>query len=150
MLMLAVLGCNGNPTGQARNDPPVVSNAATWLTAPDDNTKIIGRVSEPEVFERGSSNQYILTVDVSDPQGLDDVKEVLYKVFKPGASTPSFTGHMHDDGEYGDQKAGDGTYSFGISSPARDSQQGEYTFTFQATDRAGYESNKIIKKVTVR
>ncbi len=148
--LLVTSGCGKNPSGQGKNAPPVVSNAATWLTAPDDNTKIVEKVAEPEVFERGSVNQYILTVDVSDPQGLDDIEEVVYKVFKPGQSSSSFADHMHDDGLAGDQDAGDGTYSFGISSPAQDSQQGEYTFTFQATDKTGYESSKVIKKVTVR
>jgi hypothetical protein len=148
--VLSVLACEKNPADQNSNDPPVVTNVTTWLTAPDDNTKIIEKVAEPEVFTKGSTNQYILMADVSDPQGLDDIEEVVYKVFKPGSSTPSFAEFMYDDGTRGDQKAEDGTYSFGISSPTQDSQEGEYTFTFQATDRSGYESSKIIRKVMVK
>lgn len=115
-----------------KNDAPVISN----LKAP-------GQIS------RSSGQTFLLTVDAYDPQGLGDIDRVFFNSFRPDGSPA--TGNpflMHDDGQLGDVKAGDGTYSLTITISAQNAT-GDYRFEFQAVDKSGFESNKIIHIITV-
>lgn len=115
------------------NQPPQIFN----LQAP----QTISRSAQP--------NLYTLTVDVSDPDGLDDIARVFFNSFLPNG-TPSTNNPflMRDDGQQGDAVAGDGRYSLTIridnSAPL-----GDFVFEFQAEDRAGNLSNKIAHTITV-
>lgn len=116
-----------------QNSPPVISN----LVAPD---TIV--VEDPRSLIE-------LHITVSDPNGLLDISEVYFNVFGPGSSTGNKVS-MFDDGQEGngDDQAGDGVYSRIIEiSPAN--QKGDYRFEFEAVDRVGEISNKIIHTLTV-
>lgn len=116
------------------NLPPLISN----LVAPDTVSRSVG-------------GEYLLTLDVTDPQGLDDIARVFFNSYKPD-STPS-TGNpflMRDDGQGGDVVEGDGTYSYLLIVPVDPPiQLGDYRFEFQAEDKSGAKSNLIIHIITV-
>ncbi|GBE29245.1 MAG TPA: hypothetical protein ENH10_05450 [Bacteroidetes bacterium] len=89
-------------------------------------------------------NVYTFTLDVTDSQGQGDIESVYYTVLDP---TGGFSTHpdyvFRDDGEDGDEIAGDGTWTHLFQVPREVSNFGTYTFTFYATDRAGQDSDPI-------
>ncbi|MGB5289475.1 MAG: choice-of-anchor X domain-containing protein [Ignavibacteriaceae bacterium] len=120
------------------NVPPVVSN----LVMPD--TVLAGET-------------IIFTVEVSDSNGLNDVKFVFYEAYNPDGirvenSEGIFEFPMFDDGntfENGDVTAGDGIYTVILTFPVT-AQIGTWRFEFQARDRSNTISNKIIHNIVVQ
>jgi len=117
------------------NLPPAVSN----LTAPT----TISRNRTP--------NTYVLSVQVSDPNCIADLKRVFFNTFLPdGRASSGNPFVMRDDGvkDKGDEIAGDGRFSLTIEIRS-DAAIGTYRFEFQAEDKKGALSNKIIQNITV-
>lgn len=116
-----------------QNKPPVISN----LIAPD---------SVVVVAPRSLIN---LHIKVEDENGLLDIREVYFLVFGPGSTTGNKVS-MFDDGQEanGDDSAGDGIFSR-IIEVTPTNTKGEYRFEFEAVDRAGAVSNKIIHLLQV-
>lgn len=116
-----------------QNKPPVISN----LIAPD---------SVVVVAPRSLIN---LHIKVEDENGLLDLREVYFMVFGPGSTTGNKVS-MFDDGQEanGDDTAGDGFFSR-IIEVTPTNTKGEYRFEFEAVDRAGAVSNKIIHLLQV-
>ncbi len=139
------------------NGPPVLSD----VTVPDSvDIPLRGTLLVP------------LTVRVSDPQSLADVKRVGFTSRKPD-STFANAGQpvpMVDNGlafdpaiayAHGDQLAGDGVYTFTLVVYADQDarqwdpqgnpiQQGWYTFTFAAEDKVGNLSEAVIRRFKIR
>ena len=109
----------------ANGHPPTVDN----LIAPDTvNTTL--------------QTEFTVTIHASDPEGLSDIQSVTMK--SPGNN---FFG-LYDNGVNPDVSANDGIFSGGFSvipPPA----EGNYIFTFQATDRLGLKSNAIQKAIVI-
>ena len=113
------------------NQPPVISN----LQAPDTI-----RLNSP-----GTS--FLISVQASDPDGLADIRQVIFNSFLPtGQPSTNNPFRLYDDGTNGDQLAGNGTYSLQIGRPTN---TGPYRFEFQAFDRSNEVSNIIIHTITV-
>ena len=127
------LACGKSPV-KVDNDPPVLSN----LVAPD-------TVSRSQI-----PNNFLLAVEVSDPQGRDDISKVYFNTFKPDNSPSSGNPfYMRDDGSQGvDQNANDGIYSLRIEISPQN-QLGNYRFEFEAVDKSGAKSDKITHIITV-
>lgn len=109
----------------ANGHPPVINN----LTTPDTvNTSLV--------------TEFLITVSVSDPEGLSDIQSVT-------RTTPSnLVLNLNDSGVNGDITAGDGVYTERVSvDPAP--PDGSYLFTFQATDQLGLKSNTIQKIIVI-
>lgn len=115
------------------NDPPQVSG----LQAPD----LISRSATP--------NTYVLSVLASDPDGRTDLQRVFFNTFLPSGNPSSGNPfNMRDDGQQGDVTANDGRYSLRIEiTPAN--ATGNYRFEFQAQDKKGALSTKLIHSITV-
>lgn len=117
------------------NDPPVLTD-----------------LNAPSTIDRETAGPMILTVQVNDPQGRDDVWRVFFNVTKPD-STPS-SGNpflMYDDGnltDHGDETAGDGTYSI-IIQISTSNDPGVYQFEFLSEDRNGALSESLIHFIDV-
>ncbi|NOY76853.1 MAG: hypothetical protein GXO76_03165 [Calditrichaeota bacterium] len=114
------------------NDPPVLSE-----------------LSAPDTVSRSSGQHFVLSVRVTDPQGLADVSQVYFNTYKPDG-TPS-SGNpffMRDDGQGGDATAHDGIYSLGISISTQNAT-GNYRFVFYAVDYSGAVSQPIVHIITV-
>ncbi len=128
------------------NTPPVLSEPS-----------VVDSVKRPP---EGMMTAFLITIHVSDPQTLKDVKDVKLEWKKPDGTfsqnspfdlydnglswNEDFTGW--DEGYRGDETAGDGVYSItGIFDP--DQPLGLYTLTFYAFDFAGNKSEKVVQHV---
>ncbi len=118
------------------NFPPVISN----LTAPD----TLHLTDEIQLVR--------LAVKVWDPNGLNDIETVYFNTFLPNGNPSSGNPFlMYDDGnmtDNGDEIEGDGIYSRVIQLPPS-TPPGIYRFEFEARDREGELSNKIIHNLHV-
>ncbi len=112
---------------------------------------VISDVGLPTSVNRGDS--FLISVKASDPNGLSDLYQVYFKLYRPDGSAVdpgNGLGYfiMFDDGSHGDQTAGDGIYSlqnyFGQTS-----QTGSWKFEFQAKDYGGKLSNVLTQNLTV-
>lgn len=108
----------------------------------------------------GSYNRYPITFQVSDPEGLADLKDVYFLSMKPDSSYAN-NGQpiiLQDNGlpfninnpasETGDAIAGDGIYTFSILL-IPETLPGTYTFSFYASDRAGNVTGPLVRRVNV-
>ena len=117
-----------------QNSPPVISN----LQAPD-------TVQLPQT----GSVVFDMSVDASDPDGLNDVAEVFFQSLASSDSTFKF--QLKDDGNTqvsGDITSGDGTYSIRIQLDSTD-KTGPFPFRFEAIDKSGAASNTILHTLIV-
>lgn len=127
------------------NGPPVISN----LQAPDS-------VRVPKSAD--SVNLVFISLDVSDPDGLNDVTSVVLTSQRPD-STVSGTFFLSDDGgavilpqfgiASGDGTANDGKYSITIPIFSTATTNTYRDFIFSARDQSGIFSNIITKRVFI-
>lgn len=111
----------------SENYPPVISNP----TIPD------------TVIIESPNTEVTLTLEVKDPNGVFDLKNVYFYLFVPNTDDSTKI-NMVDDGvteTSGDDTAGDGIYSTRYTFSPSD-QRGEYKLVFQAEDNLGLKSNK--------
>lgn len=119
------------------NLPPVLSN----LIIPD------------TVFIQPDTSFIFVTVDASDPNGLEDIEFVFFNSFIPPDYHPSSQNpiKLYDDGEGGgDQVLNDGTFSAIVVLPPQGVSEGTYRWEFQARDRSKVLSEKIIHNLIVK
>jgi len=121
----------------AQPEPPVISN----LSAPDTVQIVPGQVV-----------QVLITIEVTDPQGLSDIDFVRFRSFLPNSNEAGDSPiGLADDGNTfstGDEVAGDGTYSRIINLPPT-ALRGDFRFVFEARDKSGLSSNIIEHIMTV-
>ncbi|MDZ7272038.1 MAG: hypothetical protein ONB17_10515 [candidate division KSB1 bacterium] len=135
---------------------------------------VLSHVSVPDSVEKPARGALLvrITAQVDDPQSLVDIKRVGFTSRKPD-STFANAGQpipMVDNGvafdpsvayAYGDEVAGDGTYTFTLVVYADQDarqwdpqgnpiQQGWYTFTFIAEDKVGNVSEAVSRSFKVR
>ncbi|HHL72614.1 MAG TPA: hypothetical protein ENJ29_08900 [Bacteroidetes bacterium] len=110
---------------------------------------VIEQVFAPDSLSRASNATFVVRARVRDRNGLGDIKRVFFNSFLPGG-TPSSQNPflLKDDGVkdnngFGDAVAGDGEYSLTLQIPTT-AATGEYRFEFQAEDRTGLVSNKVV------
>jgi len=111
------------------NLPPVISNT----------------VIDPDTVVVTDTTIIYTSVEAMDSNGVSDLKEVYYIVYRPDGSTSGAKLLLFDDGnivENGDLVAGDGIYSRLIQ-VNETNDKGTYRFEFQAEDRSGELSNII-------
>lgn len=108
------------------NLPPVITN-----TVIDPDTVV---VTQPTVI--------FTSVEAFDPNGLNDILEVYFIVYRPDGTSNNSKVFLYDDGtsEHGDVTAGDGIFSRLIQVD-QSNQKGTYRFEFRAKDRIGDLSN---------
>ncbi len=124
---------------------------AFYLDYTSESENYSPEITEVIVPSSGSVNQRItLSVKVSDPNGLNDIIEVYYELYRPdGTQVKNSQGitkfPMFDDGNSninGDANAGDGVYTVSLTFP--DGQpSGKWRFVFGARDRAGAISQPV-------
>ena len=127
---------------------------------------ILSDIVAPDTVSRSATEPFLLSVRVSDSQGLGDVRAVYFVVTKPdGTPAAGSPFLMYDDGDEetnGDSVAGDGIYSLlVVITPqndkgtyrfdffAEDYSQGvgRCLFRFQAQDRGGVKSDAVVAEV---
>ena len=125
---------------------------------------ILGELDALSSFNRPPVNEtdhFLIQLQVSDPQGLDDIKEVSVSWQKPDGSFGGGSPYeLYDNGlEYnydywnqgyrGDLVADDGTYSITAVFDG-DDVLGNYILIFWAEDRAGNTSDEVIHFITLQ
>lgn len=118
---------------------------------PEDQTPTISEAKVPGVIWTETVEDFLISVFVSDPQGLGDIDTVELSILRPYFTTVAvaFSTVLNDSGKLGDLIAFDGIYSRQINSSFTQDQPGEYRFVFQAIDSQGHESNTITLAVPV-
>jgi len=119
---------------------------------PDNSPPQVFDLVAPATISRSAPrNNYLLSIRASDPDSVcgDDIARVFFNSFLP-SGTPATNNPflMRDDGKQGDVAAGDGRYSLTISI-SQEVATGEFRFEFQAEDKNGALSEKLIHKLTV-
>ncbi|RMF68851.1 MAG: hypothetical protein D6743_02815, partial [Calditrichaeota bacterium] len=99
----------------------------------------IVNVTVPETVAADSSFDFVVTAEVTDPDGPQDVQRVIYQFFPPAHPTPTQEDTLVDDGTGADAVAGDGVYTAVLSSNLIRTAS-DYFLRFQAEDRAGSKS----------
>lgn len=116
---------------------------------------VISNLVMPETV--GAGGTIVFSVDAADQNGLDDIEFVFYEAYNPnGEKVVNSQGiskfPLFDDGNTetnGDLVAGDGKFTVRLTFPAS-VQIGSWRFEFQAEDRGGLLSNKIIHTIIVQ
>lgn len=110
----------------------------------------VGNLTAPTTISRNRTpNTYVLSVLASDPNCIADLKRVFFNTFLPNGNPSSGNPFaMRDDGKEGDAVAGDGRYSLTIQITPQNAT-GNYRFEFQAEDKKGALSDKIIQTISV-
>lgn len=131
----------------------VGSHIFTFSNSQTNQPPVISNLIIPGSVNRGES--FIFTLKVDDPNGLPDIYQVYFKLFRPdGSQVLGAPGQdyilMYDNGDqnFGDQIADDGIYSF-KNSFSSTSQTGTWRFEFQAKDRGGKLSNVLTHNMIV-
>jgi hypothetical protein len=106
-------------------------------------------VSARDTVSKSGQTDFLLAAEVTDPQGREDIAQVILNSFKPDGSAA--TGNpffLRDDAIGGDLEPDDGIYSlrFGFD---QSNENGTYRFEVHATDRAGATSNIVIHFITL-
>jgi hypothetical protein len=137
-----------------RDNAGGLSNALLWRLEVIDRTvnlaPLLSGLQAPTTISLSAlQNPYLISVLVIDPNGANDVKQVSYKYFLPDGSEPNPNQFfMNDLGLEGDVTAGDGRYSR-TTTVSDTAPLGDYRFEFQAEDRRGLLSKKLIHTITV-
>ncbi|MDZ4701311.1 MAG: hypothetical protein SH809_16485 [Rhodothermales bacterium] len=109
---------------------------------------VIASVEAPDTVQRPAAGEQTLVeivAVVSDPDGLANLSRVVFW----NTAAPADRFDLVDDGlNGGDDVAGDGRYTITVQ-VASDNAPGPRVFAFQATDRAGLESNVVEKTITI-
>lgn len=125
----------------------------------------LGLVFVPDTVTRPTANpdpditntvKFSVTAVVSDPNGLDDIKRVLFRSYHVGLDSMMHGGNpilLYDDGTgaegSGDLQKGDGTFTRTISM-TENATTGTYHWTFEAQDLANAYSNTVKKVLVVQ
>ena len=127
---------------------PVVRKFYLERTASNDPPQVLS-VSAPDTVSKSGETNFLITAEVTDPQGLQDITQVVLNSFKPDGSpsvgNPFF---LRDDGIGGDVMADDGTYSIRVGFD-QSNTSGTYRFEIHAKDKTGAVSNTVIHLITL-
>jgi len=89
------------------------------------------------------------TVQVSDPEGLSNVKVVTVRVFKPASQDLIRTAQLVDNGTPPNASSGDGTFSGVVQFVIIRSDIGDFKVEVTATNNGGLASNSLSAAVSV-
>ncbi len=129
----------------------------TYFNAQPKLPPVIFNLSMPDSVNRGT--EFKFSVQVSDPNGLDDIKSggVYYRLFNPsGTLIVNSQGISEfplsdsgDESSSGDVTANDGIFTQKLTFPTNQST-GKWKFEFQAVDKSDSLSNKIVHELLVK
>ena len=114
--------------------------------------QISGLNAPDSVVVQDPKSVIFISINASDPNGLNDIREVYFISYRPDGTTSGEKNQMFDDGNTqndGDVKAGDGIYSILIEVTPQNAK-GTYRFDFRAVDRTSKLSNLISHNITVQ
>ncbi|MCK5149089.1 hypothetical protein KAR48_20200 [bacterium] len=114
-----------------------------------DGPPVITEVIAPDTVSRATSQSFLLSAEVADPFGLQDILRVFFNTTKPDGSASSGNPFkLYDDGTQGDLTTGDGIFSLMITIGPGNAT-GNYQFEFNAEDRSGRLANPVVHTIIV-
>jgi len=119
----------------------------------DNVAPLVSDLDAPDTVEIGTDTTFILiNLTASDANGLNDIELVFFNSYIPPNGNPSSQNpiRLYDNGTNGDQAAGDGRFSRIVILPPTGVTLGIYRWEFQARDRSGELSNKIVHNIVVQ
>ncbi len=142
-------------TGTNDNDKKVAESNFNFNNGQDNVPPVISNLMMPDTIQTGQT--IIMTVEVADSNGLNDVESVYYEAYDPDGNRVSnsqgiYQFPMFDDGDTagnGDVAADDGIFTVRLTFPVN-AQIGTWRFQFQAKDRANALSNIINHYVLIQ
>ncbi|MCP4631330.1 MAG: hypothetical protein GY855_00280 [candidate division Zixibacteria bacterium] len=120
----------------------MIINGCSSDNNPNVNPEVYSPVY-PDTLYRNTGPFYI-EVSVRDPQGLDDINSVSYRLDHPASGTQGNWINLFDSGVGGDSTANDSRYSALVSGLVSDDSTGEYEVRFRAVDRSNHYSNELV------
>jgi hypothetical protein len=136
-------------TGGSQPDKPSAQQAFTYYNHQNAKPPVVSNlIMQDSVY---ADSVFIFSIKAEDPNGLSDIKYVLFKGYRPdGTIMTNTTGDtlfvMNDSGDlehFGDAVAGDGIFSY-RNTFYTTAAKGTRRFEFFAVDRSGLVSNVII------
>ena len=142
-------------TGTNGNNKKVAESNFNFNNGQDNVPPVISNLMMPDTIQTGQT--IIMTVEVADSNGLNDVESVYYEAYDPDGNRVSnsqgiYQFPMFDDGDTagnGDVTADDGIFTVRLTFPVN-AQIGTWRFQFQAKDRANALSNIINHYVLIQ
>ena len=143
--LLQIYGTNS----ETNNSNSIMTN---FVVRRENNPPVIEQAIAPDTIVVNTSIRFVISVRVSDAQGLTDISRVYFNSYRPDGVSSARNLQMFDDGNQngpsGDMVANDGTYSLGISID-ENNMKGSYRFDFYATDRSGARSEVYQHFITI-
>ena len=137
---------NFNAKGTSGKTKLVATSSFNFNNGQDNLAPVISNTTvDPDTVVVNDTTVIFTSVEVTDPNGANDIAEVYFIVYKPDGTTNNTKIFLFDDGntaENGDITAGDGIYSRLIQVD-QTNDKGTYRFEFQAKDRSDEPSNII-------
>lgn len=137
---------NFSVTGFDGKNKKVAVSSFIFNNGQDNIAPVISNsVVEPDTAVVTDTTVIFTSVEAMDSNGVNDIEEVYFIVFRPDSSTNNSKVFLFDDGntqENGDVTAGDGIYSRLIQVDQTNAK-GTYRFEFQSKDRSDSLSNII-------
>jgi hypothetical protein len=106
-------------------------------------------VVAPETVPIDSSFDFVVAAGVKDPEGLADIQKVVLQFFPPAHPTPILERQLLDNGDSGDEIAGDGTFSAILPSNLIKETK-DHFIRLQAEDKAGNVSQAVVVSIRGR
>jgi len=110
---------------------------------------VISNLIAPELLYNASQTKHLVAVDVSEPQGREDIAEVRYSISSVSSGAAVSDGTLRDDGSAGDNIPNDAQFSALIGGDFANGQTGEFELRVSAVDRSGNNSNILTAAIFV-
>ena len=126
---------------------PVTQSMSVERIEKNDPPQILAVVA-PDTVSKSGQTDFLVTAEVRDPQGREDIAKVILNSFRPDGSPASGNPFFLRDDGIDDEEENDGIYSrrFGFD---QSNANGTYRFEIQAIDRSGAASNIVIHFITL-
>ncbi|MEI7812146.1 MAG: hypothetical protein WCJ01_06925 [Ignavibacteria bacterium] len=124
----------------------------SYINDVPNQSPVISNLIAPDSLDISLSGAFVFELSVADADGVNDIKSVYFKSYRPDGTTTDVKFDMYDDGRVssdGDRIAGDGIFSYKTSLP-NNVQKGDWTFVFRAVDKSDSTSNIISHKIYVK
>ncbi|MBN1155565.1 Ig-like domain repeat protein [candidate division KSB1 bacterium] len=128
-------------TDKAGNQSETLSHQLMVIDDVENTSPTISNVTAPDEIDTKNNLSYLITSSVNDAQGATDIAQVSLDIYAPTNTTPNFSALLYDDESNGDLRAGDGIYSYALSSKFSRNVIGKFTIRIQAHDKAGNSSH---------
>ncbi len=132
-------------------DDELLKSAVDSLPVSANLPPSITEISMPDTIVRPEIgiNELLIYLSVDDPNGVHDVTSAYFQVKNNTTGLWSTDYPMNDEGETGDQVAGDGIFSTGLNISSANSAATNY-FRFRVKDTAANFSEWSVDSVVVR